>query len=51
MRIERGMDIWDGRKLWEGKSRAKGRGLWHVTKTLRSDMDIQSVWESGTRPD
>jgi hypothetical protein len=32
-RIGRKMDIWDGRILWEGKSRAKGRGLWHVTKT------------------
>jgi hypothetical protein len=40
VRIGPGMDIWDGRILWEGKLRIKGYGLWYVTKTLRSDMDI-----------
>jgi hypothetical protein len=32
VQIGREMGIWDRRILWEGKSRAKGRSLWYVTK-------------------
>jgi hypothetical protein len=51
MRIEQGMDIWDRRKLWKGKSRAKGRGLWHITKTSKAIWTHRAFGRSGTRPD
>jgi hypothetical protein len=51
VRIGQEIDIWDGRILWEGKSRAEGRGLWHVTKTSEVIWTYRAFGKSGTRPD
>jgi hypothetical protein len=45
------MGIWDKRILWEEKSRVKGHGLWHVTKTSKVIWTHRALGRSGTRPD